>query len=117
MSKSDSPNLKKLTEDYIRLFGSKDLRGVEGLLLEGFVLEDPIVKRIEGKKRALEAIQAIFESCKTLTFSAKNLYQDGATTVIEFSLKLDETLLQGVDIIEWEGSKMTALRAYLDVPK
>ena len=52
-----------------------------------------------------------------MDFSAKNIYQDGQTTIIEFILKLDDTVLTGTDIIEWEDNKMKELRAYLDVPK
>ena len=37
--------------------------------------------------------------------------------MIEFNLQLGDTILTGVYIIEWENSKMTELRAYLDIPK
>jgi hypothetical protein len=109
--------LKKLTEDYIAYFTGKNLSGIEMLLADRFVLEDPVVKRIEDKEEALHAIQKIFDSCQTLSFQANNIYQDGNTTLIEFILKLDNTILSGVDIIEWHNGKMQQLRAYLDIPK
>ncbi|EAL8577458.1 nuclear transport factor 2 family protein [Campylobacter jejuni] len=109
--------LKKLTEKYISAFNKKDIKEVASLLNENFVLEDPVVKRIEGKEECLKAIENIFKSCKELSFSAKNIFQDKNTTFIEFTLMLDETKLEGVDIIEWYDEKIVELRAYLDIPK
>jgi ketosteroid isomerase-like protein len=109
--------LKELTKKYIKAFDSKDLDRCAELFTDDFALEDPVVKRIEGKEEVLKAIKGIFDSCATLDFSAKNIYQDGQTTIIEFILKLDDTVLTGADIIEWENNKMKELRAYLDIPK
>ncbi|ELS3708851.1 nuclear transport factor 2 family protein [Campylobacter upsaliensis] len=109
--------LKNLTKAYIKAFNDRNLESVEALLDEDFILQDPAVKRIEGKQKALEAIESIFSSCKNLSFSAKNIYEDGQTTFIEFILKLDEVKLEGVDILEWQGDKIKELRAYLDLPK
>ncbi|EOH2732877.1 nuclear transport factor 2 family protein [Campylobacter jejuni] len=109
--------LKKLTEKYINAFNKKDIKEVANLLNENFVLGDPVVKRIEGKEECLKAIENIFNSCKELSFSAKNIFQDKNTTFIEFILMLDETRLEGVDIIEWYNEKIVELRAYLDIPK
>ena len=93
-----------------------DLDKLSNLFTDDFALEDPVVKRIEGKKDILGAIKGIFNSCETLSFKAKNIYQDKTTTIIEFILKLDDTTLTGTDIIEWEDDKMKELRAYLDIP-
>lgn len=109
--------LKELTEKYIEAFDSKNLDKCAELFTDEFALEDPVVKRIEGKVEVLKAIKGIFDSCARLDFSAKNIYQDGQTTIIEFTLKLDDTTLTGTDIIEWENNKMKELRAYLDIPK
>ena len=109
--------IKELTEKYIEAFNSKDLDKCAALFTDDFALEDPVVKRIEGKVEVLKAIKGIFDSCTTLDFSAKNIYQDNQTTIIEFTLKLDNTTLTGTDIIEWEDNKMKELRAYLDIPK
>ena len=109
--------LKELTEKYIESFKQKDLEKCAELFSDDFALEDPIVKRIEGKEKVLEAIKGIFDSCNTLTFNAKNIYQDNQTTIIEFILKLDNTVLTGTDIIEWQNGRMKELRAYLDIPK
>ena len=113
-----NPNdLLHLTKNYIKSFDKKDLESVSKLLSNDFVLEDPVVKRVKGKEEALEKINEIFLGSNKLSFIAKNLYQQGNTTIIEFSLELDGTSLFGVDIIEWEGDKMKELRAYLDIPK
>lgn len=109
--------LKKLTQKYIEYFNNKDLENLSELFLSDFALEDPVVKRIEGKENVLEVIKGIFDSCNTLNFSARNIYQDNQTTIIEFVLKLDDTVLIGTDIIEWQDNKMKELRAYLDIPK
>lgn len=109
--------LKNLTERYISAFASKDLAAVAALLEEGFALEDPVVKRVVGKAAVLEAIGKIFSGCKQLDFHAKKIFQDGHTTMIEFILVLDDTRLEGVDIIEWHDGRMRELRAYLDIPK
>ncbi|EAK0465962.1 nuclear transport factor 2 family protein [Campylobacter upsaliensis] len=109
--------LKNLTKAYIKAFNDRNLESVGALLDEDFILQDPAVKRIEGKQKALEAIENIFNSCKNLEFKAKNIYKDGQTTFIEFVLKLDEVRLEGVDILEWQGDKIKELRAYLDLPK
>tara|TARA_B110000879_G_scaffold198637_1_gene270580 strand:- start:382 stop:723 length:342 start_codon:yes stop_codon:yes gene_type:complete len=108
--------LKTLTQNYIDAFNSKNLKRISEFLTDDFVLEDPVVKRIEGKDKALSAINNIFTSCNNLEFTKRNIYQDNQTTFIEFILKLDDTVLTGIDIIEWENNKMTELRAYLDVP-
>lgn len=109
--------LRKKTLQYIECFNCKDLSGVALLLDDKFALEDPVVKRVEGKTKCLEAIRSIFDSCGKLEFYAKNIYSQDSTTMIEFVLVLNDTKLEGVDIIEWKGDKMQELRAYLDMPK
>ena len=109
--------LKKLTENYIAAFSSKNLNAISEMLTEHFVLEDPVVKKIEGKSAALESIRKMFEAAKVLNFRSKNIFQDGNSTIIEFILELDGVRLEGVDIIEWNDNLMSELRAYLDIPK
>jgi ketosteroid isomerase-like protein len=108
---------KQLTEQYIAAFSARDLAAVGALLADDFAIEDPVIKRIEGKAAALDMMKTMFGSCKNLSFKARNIYVEGATSLIEFTLDLDATHLEGVDIIEWRDGKMLALRAYLDIPK
>ncbi|MDC0975656.1 nuclear transport factor 2 family protein [Alphaproteobacteria bacterium] len=109
--------LKNLTEQYISAFSNKDLDAISAMLTDDFILEDPIVKRLKGKAAALEAISNIFTGCSHIEFFAKNIYQDGDTTMIEFVLTLDTKRLDGVDILNWRDGKIQELRAYLDIPK
>jgi hypothetical protein len=90
---------------------------VAALLDPGFALEDPVVKRIEGKADCLMAIAGIFAGCTRLEFRARGIVVQGSTSVIEFTLALDATQLKGADIIEWRDGRMVELRAYLDIPK
>ncbi|EIY6495413.1 nuclear transport factor 2 family protein [Campylobacter lari] len=109
--------IKKLTEKYIKAFNDKDLEVIKILLSDDFILEDPIVKKVKGKQKCLEVIIGIFKNYNKLNFSAKNIYIDGNISCIEFILKLDDIVLQGVDILEFNGKKIKELRAYLDIPK
>ena len=106
--------LKRLTQDYIDSFNAKDLDAISSMLSDEFSLEDPVVKRLEGKDKCLKAILNIFNNCQNLNFKAKNIYTDDKTSFIEFILILDDKHLEGVDIIERnENYKISALRAYL----
>ena len=105
--------LEKLTREYISAFDSKDLGRLADMLCPDFALEDPVVRRLEGRETCLEAMGNIFKSCKNLSFSAKNIYVDCSTSMIEFVLLLDDTRLEGVDIIEWHEGKLKELRAYV----
>lgn len=109
--------LKKLTERYVKAFANKDIAAIADLMDESFTLEDPVVKRVEGKVASLAAVEKIFQNCKKLNFRAKKIYQDGNSTIIEFMLDLDGVHLEGVDIIDWQEGRMRELRAYLDIPK
>lgn len=106
--------LKQLTQDYIENFNAKDLEALSKMFADKFVLEDPVVKRLESKDKCLKAVSDIFTNYEKLSFSAKNIYVDNKTSFIEFILILDNTRLEGVDIIEWdENNKISELRAYL----
>jgi hypothetical protein len=109
--------LIELTKQYIDAFDTKNVIKLSDLLSDSFSIEDPVVKRIEGKSECIEAIKNIFDSCDKLSFQAKNLYLHKQTTIIEFMLQIDDVVLEGVDIIEWKNNKMHALRAYLDIPR
>lgn len=109
--------IRKLTKEYIYAFNSKSLEHIRELMNDTFILEDPVIKRVEGKEASLKVISKMFEDNDNVSFSAKKIYVSGLTSIIEFNLKLDDLNITGVDIIEWENEKMTELRAYLDIPK
>jgi ketosteroid isomerase-like protein len=107
--------IEKLTREYARAFGAKDLAAIERLLADDFVLEDPTVIRLEGKSEALAEMKRIFDSNPgKFELRCRNVLVDGARSVIEFEFELENLTLKGVDVIEWQGNQMTALRAYLD---
>ena len=51
----------ELTKDYIEYFNNKDLVGLRNLLCDKVVLEDPVVKRVEGIDNVLFEINNIFK--------------------------------------------------------
>ncbi|MBN4066821.1 nuclear transport factor 2 family protein [Simkania negevensis] len=110
-------NLIEQTNQYIQAFTSKNLTKVAEFLTEDFVLEDPVVVRVEGKEAALNAIEEIFNANESIDFKAKNIFCDNNYTIIEFILVLGNNTLKGTDVIRWEGGKMAELRAYLDLSK
>jgi dTDP-glucose pyrophosphorylase len=114
---TSSNHYKLLAERYIVAFANKDVKLISEMITDDFILEDPVLKRVEGKQLALEAIRGIFSSCNKLSFAAKNIYQESKSTLIEFLLVLDDKIYEGVDVIEWRENKIAVLRAYLDVSK
>jgi ketosteroid isomerase-like protein len=48
--------LKELTQRYVAAFDKKDLHGCAALMHDTFALEDPVVKRVDGKEAALAAV-------------------------------------------------------------
>lgn len=106
------PDLKALSRQYVAAFHEKDVAAVAALLAEDFVLIDP-TGRFEGKPRVLTYLREIFADGATLDFRARNIFEDGTVTVIEFALQIGGKQLVGTDVIEWQGGQMRALRAYL----
>lgn len=104
--------IETLTQLYIGFFNHRNLPGVAAMLHEDFVLEDPVITRVEGTAAALLYIKNLFDENPELSFQARNLIADEEKSVIEFELFVGKNLT-GVDIIEWEGRKIKALRAYL----
>ena len=58
--------LKKLTQEYINKFNTKNLQGIGDMLSDDFYLEDPVVKHIDGKNSCLNAISDIFNNFSNL---------------------------------------------------
>lgn len=110
--------IEQLTRKYAAAFAAKDLETIASLLADDFVLEDPVVVRVEGKAGALAEIQKIFDANPgKFRFQARNVYAAGQTSIMEFVLEVEGATLKGADIIEWRGERMAELRAYLDIPK
>ncbi len=105
--------IRTLTQLYVDFFNSRNLAGVSAMCHEGFALEDPSVKRLEGKADVLAYIKGIFVANPDLEFSALNVVVEHPRSVIEFNLKIADQHLKGTDVIEWQGRRMRELRAYL----
>ena len=106
----------ELTKQYIKAFSSKDITQISLIFDSNIVLEDPVIKRVKGKKNVLSYIESLFNSCQNLEFVAKNIFKTKTgQTIIEFELKVDDTVFLGVDILEWKDSNIVELRAYLDM--
>jgi ketosteroid isomerase-like protein len=106
-------NIRKLTEDYIAAFDSRDLDQIAELLAEGFELTDPDVMALTPKKKVLEYIKHLFDAHESLSFEAHLVLVDGDVSVIHFTLTLDSIVLDGVDMITWKSGHMTSMKAYL----
>ena len=106
---------RKLTQQYIAAFDAKELGAVAAMLDDAVVLTDPgNAKGISGTVAVVDMIQGLFDQTATLNFNARHIFIDGECSLIEFTLQLDDTYLQGVDVIEWNAvGQITALRAYL----
>ena len=105
--------LEVLTRLYVGFFNTRNLAGVSALLNNHFVIEDPVVKRIEGKINALAYIKGMFDANQDLGFIERNIICNDSKSVIEFDLYLGAKHLKGIDIIEWQDMRMTNLRAYI----
>jgi len=105
--------IETLTMLYVRFFHTRNIAGVAAMLTERFALEDPTVKRLEGKQAVLDYIKGIFDANRDLSFEARKIVTEDLASVIEFRLDIAGQELKGTDVIEWDGRKMKELRAYL----
>ncbi|CAG9467817.1 unnamed protein product [Pedinophyceae sp. YPF-701] len=109
-------DFRALTVKYVAAFNGKDLQGCMDLFEPALELTDP-----SGTYKGVDAVQglvsSLFDSAgDNFAFKARNVYVDDKTktSLIEFTLKLGDKDLQGVDVIEWsDAGKMTTLRAYV----
>ena len=106
-------NLRQLTETYVEAFNGKNLGSVAALLDDDFSLSDPTVTDLRPKQAALQLISDLFIRHNTLVFQAQRILVDAPCSVIQFTLTLDETTYDGVDLIVWEYGKMIRMVAYL----
>lgn len=110
-------NIRKLTENYVDAFDSRDLNKVAKHLAENFELTDPNVMSLAPKNNVIEYIKELFLSCENLSFEAHSIIVEGNVSVIHFTLILDLMIFDGVDLITWENQKMRSMKAYLSPRK
>lgn len=106
-------DIRKLTEEYVAAFNACDLDKVASHFAADFKLTDPDVTALTPKNEVIKYIKKLFSSHDTLRFEASSIIVDGHKSVIHFSLTLGTLVLDGVDIIDWEFSKMKSMHAYL----
>ena len=107
-------NIRKLTEEYVKAFNECNLQVISSMMADGFTLSDPEAREVTPKSSALDYIKKLFEAQDyRLSFSAHSILVDGSNSAIHFTLKLKDTIFDGVDIIVWEKGKMISLHAYL----
>ncbi|WP_174850493.1 nuclear transport factor 2 family protein, partial [Yersinia artesiana] len=98
---------------YIDAFNAKNIVALANMMSDTIKLIDPDVD-ITGKDSVIEMLKVLFDKYESLQFESKDIFVDGNTTIVEFTLKLNDDLVSGVDIIEWDQEKRIAsLKAYL----
>ncbi|AOL22388.1 Ketosteroid isomerase-related protein [Erythrobacter litoralis] len=109
-----SQDIRTLTHAYITAFHNRDIEGVAALMHEDFVLTDPENEALGPRETVLRFISGLFERAgTTLTFLPRTVLVDGARSVIEFGLTIDQDYLEGIDLIEWQDGRMISMRAHL----
>jgi hypothetical protein len=103
-------DIKNLTLAYIKSFNDKSIDQVLMLADEDIYLKDPS-NEFFNKSQFQSFLEVFFEN--DISFSAKQIMCEGNTSVIHFDLKVNDKILNGVDIIKWEDGKMVSLIAYL----
>lgn len=99
---------------YIDAFHARDLDGVAALMAEDVVLTDPEVTGLTPKAAVLDHVARLFAAHdRAFGFEAGTVVVEGEMAVIEFVLTLNETVLRGMDLIEWGPAGIRAMRAYL----
>ena len=104
--------LKETATQYFETFSRKDLDGLAVMFTDDVVLRD-WERSAEGKIDMLAANKAIFDAVDTITVTPLALYEDGNTVTAEIEVLVnDNTKLLVVDVITFEGDKISSLRAY-----
>ena len=106
--------LRNETWRYAKLFSNRDLHNVAELFCSDAVLYDPAEKTIAGKTAILAFMQRTFALDRHFVCDVRNVWVDGATTILEFRLAIGSAALEGVDVIEWREGRIAAIRAYVN---
>lgn len=110
---NSTPSVKLLTEKYVRAFDAKSLHDVVEFFDHNATLIDP-GNHLVGQENIRNMLVTLFTEAKSLSFVAKSIIAEGDKSIIEFELAINDTLLKGVDIIEWsKKGKIIKLDAYL----
>ena len=104
--------LKETAIQYFETFSRKDLDGLALMFTDDVVLRD-WERSADGKVDMLAANKAIFDAVDTITVTPLALYEDGNTVTAEIEVLVNgDTKLLVVDVITFDGDKISSLRAY-----
>jgi len=106
-------DIRDLTAAYVEAFDTRNLDKVAGFFSDEFELTDPEVTALTPKRDVLTYIKGLFDGNEELSFVSHCILVEGNNSVIHFTLTLGKTVLDGVDVISWDGAQMTAMHAYL----
>ncbi len=107
-------SLINLTNCYIEHFQNKNIDAIGELMVNEFVLKDPNGV-FSGKVGALRYLEGLFVSSNKISFEPISVrYLEPNSTLIEFKLRIDEIIFEGVDLISWKDQRMNFLTAYLN---
>jgi hypothetical protein len=110
---SGSIKIKNLTELYIKFFNQKNIAAIEAILAPEVVLDNPTKGLVKGKNSVANFIKTFHEEQPCLEYSPLTVFVSELHSAIEFQLKLNSGILNGVDLIEWEHDKIISMRVYL----
>ncbi|WP_456310188.1 nuclear transport factor 2 family protein [Serratia proteamaculans] len=106
-------SVRKLTEQYVEAFNVRSLHEVMDKFDRDASLIDPS-NHLIGQENIREMLVKLFSAYEKFSFTSKSIMTDGANSIIEFELQLNDQTLRGVDIIKWnEKGKIVKLNAYL----
>ena len=106
-------NIRALTQGYGASFDARDIDAVANYFAPDFVLTDPEVTNLTPMAAARDYVGGLFDANPALSFVAHNIVVDGDISVIHFTLTMSDTVLDGIDLIRWQGAHMAAMHAYL----
>lgn len=101
------------TIGYVAAFHGRDIDAVTDYFAPDFALTDPEVSALTGVAAVCDYVGGLFDANPDLSFIAHSITVEGTTSVIHFTLTLGDTVLDGVDLIHWQGAKMATMHAYL----
>jgi ketosteroid isomerase-like protein len=108
-------NKRQLTLNYTKAFNDKNIDAVLALVDDEIYLKDPS-NEIFGKEQLRGFLKDFFKN--DISFSAREVISDDETTnlahsMIHFTLRVNDEIFNGADIIKWKDGKIISLIAYL----
>ena len=91
-------------EAWRRLVANKDVTGVDSLLAEDVVFHSPVIDTPQaGKAVTRQYLAAVFEIFSKHSFRYVREVVGDRDAALEFLVEIDGVLVNGVDLITWNG--------------